>query len=1060
MNPKQFDYIIIREKAERFNYRKASEQVKKLIEILSQLQELQKDRDLTEKKIRKIFESPQSKQIEIRREKYTQISDRAFRFLTSGAFNNLPEKEKEIVLFYLLISPSPKTQDEILNSLSYLFKNQEDFEIKDPEAIIIERKKLIDHLIFKEALEGAIRDRNWYSLLDFFKNPENQKIRPDIIQEALEGAIREKLWNALLDFFKNPENQKIRPDIFKKTLEGAKKYKWWGHLLDFFKNPENQKIRPDILQEALEGAKRDGWWGALIYFFQNKENQKIRPDILQEALEGAIRDRRWGPLLDFFQNKENQKIRPDILQEALEGAKRDGWWDDLLDFFKNPENQKIRPDIFQEILEGAIRSKRWGTLLNFFQNPENQKIRPDIFKKTLEGAIRDRDWYSLLDFFKNPENQKIRPEIFKKILEGAIRSRDWSSLLELFQSPENQPKINESFINVEKSLSSTISSISDENLRAKFLNQTIRYLANNESLALISLSPNEDLPLLITGKNLGIDPFIVLSWSLREEEKKSLLPIFISLADKGVKFDFPFPYYPRQELKKTRKYNEMLISYFRTLDFISSLPEKLVGFFLIEDHFTNIKKIIEEYKIKQTQLDISYAFLRKILIEIKQLEKRVIKRMRELLKISQDVTDEEMIKFIKESSYFSIIITLAIHYSKIYKNGLTLLGKIAYSLIKGNYFDIRYDLSDQIIKEQLNPLLENKNPEEYPQIIEKWRNPYYTFKILSQKERERIETAEINWDQVWEHIKSQTYGDKHYEQLFEIEEFKNLDEEDKNNIRKVIDVLFSYDKKTINFGEIRKMLQGKLDEKKINILIGYLQLLRDISLKQKTPQEILNTIQRLNKNIQENLQEFGQLVMWQQDIYNYLTQLIKEREIERKITRKQTILLSYITDHPKTLFEIGKYPVSTCQDYESTGDFNKALLGYVFDAHIKALVLREIEIETEEEINEQSLNKAKVELDEEKETIKIILPDNKTIEGRILKPIARRIIMLGRKDGKPMLLLEPIYSKFGREDENYKKFLDAPLGKIKNKLNLEITESARGVSLPPSRNLAGYYRDV
>jgi ferritin len=604
----------------------------------------------------------------------------------------------------------------------------------------------------------------------------------------------------------------------------------------------------------------------------------------------------------------------------------------------------------------------------------------------------------LLSFYENPENQKIRPDIFQEALEEARRVELLDDLLSFFQNPENQPKINESFVSAERSTFS----ISDKNLRVEFLHQILRYLTNNESLALISLSPIEDLPLLITGVNLGIDPFVIQSWNLSEEERESLLPIFISLANKGIKFDFPFPYSPREELKRTRKLNEMIIEYFKTLDFILSLPEEFRKADLIQNHFRNIKQIIKKYKIKQTTLDISYGFLREILTEIKGLEKRIIEKIKELLKISQDIEDKKIFNFIKECTYFPVIFTLTSHYSKIYRNGLPLLGKITSSLIKDptlrDYFQMRYDLSDPITREQLNPLLEGKSPEEYPQIIEKWRNPYYTFKILSQEEREKIETAEIDWDQVWEHIKSQTYGDKHYEQLFGLEEFKNLEEENKNKIREIIKTIFSPDKKTINFGELREILQEKLNEKKINILIGYLQLLRDISLKQKTLQEILSTIERLNKNIQQNWQEFGQLIMWQQDIYNYLTQLIKEQEKERKIIRKQTILLSYLTDHPKTLFEIGKYPVSTCQNYESTGSLNTKLLGYVFDAHIKALVLREIELETEEEINEEDLNQAKVEIDEEKGTIIITLPNGKTVEGRISKPIARRIIMLGKKE--------------------------------------------------------------
>jgi hypothetical protein len=1012
------------EKAERFDYRKVSEQVKDLIEILSNLH---KEKGLIEKIIRKIFVSSQTKQSEIKRERYSQISDRAFRFLTSEAFNNLSGNEKEIILFYLLTSPSPKEQDKILNSISFLFEDPESFKIKNQEALEIEIKNLIKYLLLNEALKAA-RDSGW--------------------------------WDILLSFFQNPENQNKFPDIFNEALEEVNRERRWDILLSFFQNPENQNKFPDIFNEALEEARNNEWWNILLLFFQNQENQNKFPDLFNEALEETRRERRWNILLLFFQNPENQNKFPDIFNEALEGVRNNEWWDTLLLFFQNPENQNKFPDIFNEALEGTRKKRWWHFLLLFFQNPENQNKFPDIFNEALEGVRNNEWWDTLLLFFQNPENQNKFPDIFNEALEEASRREWWTALLLFFQNPQNQPKINESFINAGKALFS----ISDKNLRTEYLNQMKRYLSSNEPLTLISLSRAEDLPLLIVGKNLGINPFVILSWNLSKKERESLFPIFISLANKNFKFDFPFPYYPRQELKRTKKHNEMLIEYFRILDFILSLPKELMKVSSGQDHFENVQTIIKNYNIEQTTLDVSYSFLKEILKEIKKLEEKAIKRISEFLGISQAINYEEIKNFIAKSSYSPIILTLAIHYSKIYKDGLPLLGKITSSLIKDptlkDYFQMRYDINDPITREQLNPLLEGKTPQEYPQIIEKWRNPYYTFKILSQEEREKIETAGIDWDKVWEHIKSQTYGDKHYEQLFILEEFKNLDEENKNKIRKVIDVLFVSDKKTINFGETRKILQGKLAEKKINILIGYFQLLRDISLKQKTLQEILSSIERLNKNIQENWQEFGQLIMWQQDIYNYLAHLIKEQERERKIIRKQTILLSYFTDHPKTLFEIGKYPVSTCQDYESTGDFNTKLLGYVFDAHIKALVLREIEIETEEEIRQEDLNQAKVNLDEEKERFIITLLNGKTITGKISKPIARRMVMLGKKNEKPALLLEPVYSKRGKGDKTYRKFLDSPLNKIKNELNLEITESGEEIILPKSHNPGGYYRDV
>ena len=1024
-----FSEPIIKE-IERFDYRKISEQVRELIDVLSK------------------------QPAQIRREKYTQISDRAFEFLTSGAFNNLPQNEKEIVLFYLLTSPSPKEQNRILSSLSILFKNQESFEIKDLKALEIERKELAKHLILQEtleeALEGARRDGFWSPLLNFFQNPENQNKFPKIVEEALEGARKHGRWDSLLNFFQNPENQKKYSEIFK----------------DIFQ---------EVLEEARKWGKKSAFpWDSLLNFFQNPENQKKFPDIILEVLKGVREAERLDKsarckfLLSFFQNPENQKNYPkifeDIFQEALKEAREYGWWYSLLNFFQNPENQNKFPKIVAEVFKETSKcTGYYSSILDLFsQNSELQEEYPFILQEILEEEGRMRHWYSLLNFFQNPENQNKFPDLFQKALEEARRDKYWDPLLFFFQNPENQPKeINEScFINVKNSLFS----ISDKNLRMKFLTQIERYLTNNESLALISLSRAEDLPLLITGKNLGLDPFVILSWNLSEEERESLLPTFISLANKDIKFDFPFPYYPRQELKKTRKHNEMLIDYFRTLDFILSLPEEVKGVDLIKNHFENVKKIIKKYKVEQTTLDISYDFLKATLTEIKELKKLVTEKLRELIKISQDVMAEDIIKFIKESPYFPIIFTLTLHYLKGYENGLPLLGKITSSLIKDHtlkdYFQMRYDINDEKTRKQLNPLLEGKNPEEYLQIIEKWRKHYYTFKIFSREERKKIETTEINWDQVGEHIKSQTFNDKHYEQLFELEEFKNLDEKSKNKIRETIEIIFTSEKKTIKFGEIIEMLKGKLDKEKINILIGYFQLLKDLALKQKTLQEILSSIERLNNNIQKNWPEFGQLIIWQQDIYNYLTQLIKEQEKGRKIIKKQTVLLSYFTDHPKTLLEIGKYPVSTCQSYESTGSMNTKLLGYVFDAHIKALVLREIEIETEEEIKEEDLNQAQVEIDEEKEEIIITFPNGKTIKGKISKPIARRIIMLGKKEEKPTLLLEPIYSKFGKGDKTYEVYLDSPLRKIRNELNLGIAESGEGITLPESHNPAGYYRDV
>jgi len=517
-------------------------------------------------------------------------------------------------------------------------------------------------------------------------------------------------------------------------------------------------------------------------------------------------------------------------------------------------------------------------------------------------------------------------------------------------------------------------------------------------------------------------------------------------------------------LKKTRRLNEMLIRYFKALYFLTSLPFNYD--IDIMDHFKKIEKLVKKYEIQQTEIAISYRFIREILKEIKEIGKLIVQKMRKLLTIDQDIDEKEIFHFIT-SDYFKIVLTLSNHYWIIYPEGIPVLGKLTYYLIKGKdvFLNARYDISDDKTFRQLSPLLEGKNPEEYPQIIEKWRNPYYTFKILSQEERERIETAEIDWEKLWEDIKAQIYDNNQYEKLFMPNgPLGHLDEEVKGNIKEIFDIIFNPEqKKTIDFNNLKESLEGYLDENKIKILVGYFTLLKDIYLKQFDLQKTIeaSTIRKLDKKIQSYWQEFGdsKLGIWPSIIYQELVS--KLESIKRIGARKTTILLSYLTDHPKTLLEIGKYPVSTCQDYESTGSWNKALLGYVLDAHIKALVLREIEIETEEEIREENLNQAKVELDEEKETIKITLPSGKTIEGKISKPKARSIVMLGKTTkNKPVLLKEPLYPKELSVNESLIKILDEPLKKVQEELGLEIVYSSNGIVLPPSHNPAGYYQEV
>jgi len=916
------------------------------------------------------------------------------------------------------------------------------------------------------------------------------------LQEKAQFLEENELRHILLSLLTEPkpENQKHIIEIFEEFLGESKeeikkkinKEKW-----------EAQKFT--YLNEYLERLRNRGKWYALIIFYIPRENQVVRPDIFEEALEGAI-NRGWDEdieaLLYFYTPSENQKIRPDILEDKILDIairrSRPEVLEALLYFYTPSENQKIRPDILERALEIAIErqsNRDIHSLTAFYTPPANRKIRPDIFKKTLEIlGIQEEE------FEKSKRTYTTKPYASRKAFDILVRREDWDviDLIYSYTPPENKLKLTQ--ITQDKIIKS-IKTIADENLRAEVLEIYIKYFRReNSPLSLFLLSKNEDLPVLISAYNLGIQPEVVLSWNLTQEERETILPILVDLNKHNIRFPFPFIFYPREKIKEKKKYNELIIDYLRTLDFIANLSQilqkvkvnlivSLIKKFkektkgnLIKKHFKKIEDLVKKYDIAQTTTEIPFSFLRETLNSIKELKKEALQKLKQILKIQGEVTEEEWERFIKESKYLNQLITLAIHYSQKYRDGLPLLGKIATAIIKGNYFDLRYNLNDPITQEQLAPLLESiKDEQKKQRILDIWRGNYFSFHFQSTEEIKREAEAVKNYNSILSHLRSQIIDHKHYEGILDL--IPGLDKKD----RQILSTVFEHalNGEAVNLGQIREILRKyklyrekagtkeeseeeikRKQEKRIDCFIGIIQLLKDLNLKKK-PEEYLFTIKRLEKNIRNNWPELLETEIVGTDILNYLKNQFEQSEsLLEKITRKR-ILASYFTDHPKTLLEIGAYPVATCQDYRSKGNLNSRLLGYIFDAHIKALVARVIEIK--ENISVEDLERAQIEIDDNNERITIILKDGRKIEASVSKPIARRIVMLGKLNNQPVLLLEPIYSRGGRTSEEI-EYLNKPINKLlealrKEGVNIGTTTSHETIT-PRSHNPAGYYRDI
>jgi hypothetical protein len=956
---------------------------------------------------------------EIKKEKFSQVSPKALYFLQEKA-QFLEENELKYILLHLLTEPKPENQRNIIKTFDeFLGENKKETKEKINQNKL-EAKKII---YLNEALESARKYNWWFALLSFYSNPKNQNIRPELLKESIEGAIKENEWISLLAFYSNPENQYRRDELLDKALEETRKDGKLRSLLSFYSNPENQNIRPELLKETLENARKQNFYILLIKFYSNPQNQNIRPELLNEALEEAKKDDK----LIF-----------------------------LLSFYSNPKNQNIRPELLKESLEKAIKENEWVSLLAFYSNPENQYRRDELLDKAIEETKNKNEWWFLLAFYSNPQNQYRRDELLDKALEGAIANNSWDHLLNFYSNLQNQHKLTKT---IQDKIIKSIKTIADGNLRADTLENYLKYFKSKYSpLSLFLFSKNEDLPILIPAYNLQILPEVILSWNLTVKEKETILPILIDLNRNNIKFPFPFIFYPKKEIKTTKNNNELIIDYLRNLDFIANLQETIKDN-LIENHFKNVENLIQKYNITQTTTEIPISFLKEIITNVKELKQEIFQRLKQILQIEEEIDEKQLERFIKESKYLNQLITLAIHYSKIYKEGLPLLGKIKTAMIQGTYFDLRYDLKDPITQEELSPLLENITDEQKKQkILNIWRENHFSFHLQSEEEIKQETEKTINYNHILEHLRSQIIDDKHYEDILNL--ISNIDQKDKETLSSIFgEALYG---KTINFGNIKKILEKyQLSKEKINCFIGVIQLLRDLNLK-KNPEEYLSSIERLEKIIKNSFQELLNKAIIEIDVFNYLREQLKQliSDNKEKITRKR-ILVSYFTDHPKTLIEIGAYPVSTCQNYNSTDKYNTKLLGYIFDAHIKALVCREIEIK--EDVDIENLEKAKIEIDDNNEKITIILEDGRKIEAQVSKPIARRIVMLGKIDNQPALLLEPIYNKSGKTNEEI-DYLNKPIEKLLEELkkeNIDIKTTNSGKTLTPkSHNPAGYYREI
>jgi len=165
-------------------------------------------------------------------------------------------------------------------------------------------------------------------------------------------------------------------------------------------------------------------------------------------------------------------------------------------------------------------------------------------------------------------------------------------------------------------------------------------------------------------------------------------------------------------------------------------------------------------------------------------------------------------------------------------------------------------------------------------------------------------------------------------------------------------------------------------------------------------------------------------------------------------------LAMIVTDSPQMLFQAGKYPVGcgSCQNYEGSPEWNKALAGYVADAHIKVAYIVDLN-KLPDSLRSEIESKG---FEEVKETI----PHQDLLEASIARAITK--ITKISESSEPTIFIEPTYSSINKGDLTMDKYFNIFLELMASEpMGIRLTRGggSETVIVPKSRNPSGQYED-
>jgi hypothetical protein len=1023
--------------------------------------------------------------------KFSQLDPQTIKLIClmmQPKFNTgLNQRDVQLTLGFLTMCPSPNSQRNLVERLNKWKKSEKKEKGKY-------RQHMGDALLFDSTVHTAIGQLEAYPF----------------------GWVSHRAsYRELLRLLSSPEASKYN-QLISKTAEKAKQYGYWSVVLELFENTKLKTVFPDLYQTCVVKSKEiiDQWHEKLIV----KDEFPQGPG--EEAMNLlSFRYCDLEPAMMFFMSQENRRVETNFYKKVKALCrelvmKEYATSQEIVDFLAIPENRDGDDSLMERQIEGGLfylaakRHEYWkgrelamkkrvreetdrktdthvyiGDTLEILADPRNRKgferEFDDLYRRSFQA---ESNFPHLLGVFNYPENRVGRERDLEMVLEYSLAKNHTFSLREFFQHEGNMPDLTDS--DLCRRLIASVNQISDKQLQKKMLILYRRYLKDhNQPLSLLILAPAEKLPLVITAELLGIDPFIAMSWNLDQRQKDSVLLAMIRLADdpqnKSLFEGLSMPFNPRGSIKESSfEIEPLLVEWFDSLGFFLSLPDGFNARTKVEKHIEELRKLQSRYGIEETTLDFPVGYLREVIKITFLLKEGIVEDFCKLCKVEGKITYDEFQDFVFNwGGEIRSLVVLATHYSKTYPEGLELLGRNVELIVKGEYLSHRYNLLDKTTAAQMLPL--TKHFSDPYEAIRIWRRPSARISIQETATEQSVRSEESDWQiEVKEHLVTQvsSKGYNHMREVLRVvDEQDNLNAEERLFIEKVLLSELGFSREEISY-DIRKfkeiLLGNGLSTEQVNVLVRLSQLMRNVALGGKDRTDIAKSARFLVDECYRVWPELARTEVMQLDIEDYLLhKLFQAEEIKNDAPDEKTILITYFTDDPKILLEIGRYPSSSsCQNYESTGDLNHKLPGYIFDSNILAVVVAQVSFENgDNEVSEAELSQSAVHVNPSCGRVEVSLPSGQNIKGILSKPKARKIIIMGEetKEKKPYLLCEPLYSDGKLETELYENLIGR---QIDLKLNVfsrkgvsclsNVGRHRANVKIAASHNKKGHYNDL